>query len=71
MIRIVIFGNSGSGKSTLAHSYAKNPHVQHLDLDEIAWKAPGVRKDLNESIAQLRSFISDNEEWVLKDVTRL
>lgn len=66
MKRIVIFGNSGSGKSTLADSYARDPHVHHLDLDEIAWKAPGIRKEIEESIAELRSFLSDNEEWVIE-----
>lgn len=38
----------------------------HLDLDEIAWKSHGIRQDIKEGIAELRSFISCNEEWVIE-----
>ena len=66
MKQVVIFGNSGSGKSTLARSYAESAEVKHLDLDEIAWKAPGIRKELEESIGELKTFISKNSEWIIE-----
>ena len=66
MIRIVIFGNSGSGKSTLARSYALTRNIKHLDLDEIAWATPGVRKDIATSMRDLASFASAHDEWVIE-----
>lgn len=66
MKRIVIFGNSGSGKSTLAHSFAADSQVAHLDLDSIAWQTPGVRKELQQSIAELSTFIRNHEQWVIE-----
>jgi len=66
MIRLLIFGNSGSGKSTLARSYSKHFGIAHLDLDEIAWEAAGVRKGLEASIGELKEFVSTNVEWVIE-----
>lgn len=65
-MRIVIYGNAGSGKSTLARSYAKNPGVQHLDLDEIAWTNSGVRRAYSDSIDALNSFMGTHESWVIE-----
>ncbi|MDQ8185675.1 AAA family ATPase [Pelagicoccus sp. SDUM812002] len=66
MIRTIIFGNSGSGKSTLAHRLASSERVEHLDLDTLAWKEPGVRQDIELSTAQIVNFISRNEQWVIE-----
>lgn len=66
MNRILIFGNSGSGKSTLARRYRKGLGIAHLDLDEIAWEAEGVRKRLEDSIGELRDFVSAHDQWVIE-----
>lgn len=66
MKRVVIFGNSGSGKSTLARHLAKEHQLQHLDLDEIAWESPAVRRDIAESIEALQSFAAEHAEWVIE-----
>ena len=66
MKRIVIFGNSGSGKSTLAKRIAQDPAVYHLDLDTLAWETPGVRKEVTESVAELREFLSEYDQWVIE-----
>ena len=63
---VVIFGNSGSGKTTLARHLAKEHKLQHLDLDDIAWESPGVRRDIAESVEALRSFITEHDEWVIE-----
>lgn len=40
--------------------------IEQLDLDEIAWEAPGVREDIEKSVQKLRSFLSDNSDWVIE-----
>lgn len=65
-MRILIYGNSGSGKSTLAGRCAKILSVPHFDLDEIAWKSAGVRKEISESIGELDAFIASHGSWVIE-----
>jgi adenylate kinase family enzyme len=69
MHRVVIFGNSGSGKSTLAKEKAEFHSCAHLDLDTVAWddgyEAP-TRRPLMESAAQIESFLTKNENWVIE-----
>lgn len=66
MKRIVIFGNSGSGKSTLARRLAADDALVHLDLDQLAWSSPGVRRPLEESAAEIARFVELNESWVVE-----
>lgn len=66
MIKVVIFGNSGSGKSTLARRFAAHPGVGYLDLDNIAWVASGERKDIPESIEELKAFMNTHTSWVIE-----
>jgi adenylate kinase family enzyme len=64
--RILIFGNSGSGKTTLARALAAEHRIPHLDLDALAWREPGVRKALGESVAQIEAFAAAQPEWVVE-----
>ena len=69
--RVLIFGNSGSGKSMLAKCLASSDDLAHLDLDSLAWQAyeppkPPQRMPLNESEHSLRTFIQDNQNWVVE-----
>ena len=68
MKRILIFGNSGSGKSALAKELCAAESLDHLDLDNLAWKAcsPPERKPINESAAEISKFIDLYEEWVIE-----
>lgn len=66
MQRIIVFGNSGSGKTTLARSLASDFGLAHLDLDQLAWSAPGVRRPLAESEAAIRSFLQGQSDWVIE-----
>lgn len=66
MNRIVIYGNAGSGKSTLARSYAESFGIAYLDLDRIAWDSPGVRREIERTLNDLRSFMLDHESWVVE-----
>ncbi|HSK20392.1 MAG TPA: hypothetical protein VK912_14665 [Longimicrobiales bacterium] len=64
MYRILIFGNSGSGKSTMARDLSRRYGIAHLDLDQLAWSEPAVRKPLTESAADIAAFTRRNQEWV-------
>jgi adenylate kinase family enzyme len=66
MQRVLIFGNSGSGKSTLAGRLARERQLVHLDLDSLAWEAPGVRKPLAGSEVLISEFLDVNRRWVVE-----
>ena len=66
MHRILIYGNSGSGKTTMARKAAAGHGLPHLDLDLVAWDAPGERRALAESVAALEAFFAANEGWVIE-----
>lgn len=66
MQRIVVFGNSGSGKTTLARSLASDRGLARLDLDQLAWDAPGVRLPFAVSEAAIRSFMEREAEWIIE-----
>lgn len=64
MPRIVIFGNSGSGKTTMARRLSEQHRVPHLDLDQLAWSSPGVRKPHDDSAAEIHAFAAAAPEWI-------
>jgi len=64
--RIVLFGNSGSGKTTMARALSRAYGLAHLDLDQLAWESPGVRKSAAESGETIRSFVRAHREWVIE-----
>jgi len=66
MQRIVIYGNSGSGKTTMARAVAAEHGLAHLDLDLVAWDAPGERRPLAASVAMLEEFFAAHEGWVIE-----
>lgn len=66
MQRILIFGNSGSGKTTLARTLAEETGLVHLDLDQLAWQSPGVRRPLGESEAAIDAFVGEHSGWIVE-----
>jgi adenylate kinase family enzyme len=66
MRRILIYGNSGSGKTTMARAVAAEHGLEHLDLDLIAWDAPGERRSPEASVAMLEEFFASHPEWVIE-----
>jgi adenylate kinase family enzyme len=64
--RILIFGNSGSGKTTLARRLAGEFGLAHLDLDSLAWDAPGVRRSPEASVRVISDFVRTHAEWVIE-----
>jgi adenylate kinase family enzyme len=68
MQRVAIFGNSGSGKTPLALRMSSEGSLAHLDLDSLAWQPthPPTRRALQDSAAEIRSFMSRNHSWVIE-----
>jgi hypothetical protein len=64
--RILIFGNSGSGKTTMARRLAEEFGLAHLDLDSLAWDAPGVRRSPEASARLISDFVRTHAEWVIE-----
>jgi adenylate kinase family enzyme len=64
--RLIVFGNSGSGKTTLARSLAREHGLAHLDLDGLAWRAPGVRLPAPESADAILAFVRREPAWVIE-----
>jgi adenylate kinase family enzyme len=64
MHRILIFGNAGSGKSTMARRLSADLRIPHLDLDQLAWSSPGVRRPLADSARALDEFRTRQAKWV-------
>jgi adenylate kinase family enzyme len=65
-MRIILLGNAGAGKSTMARRLMNGRSIPRLSLDEIAWAEGTERKRLEESVQALRSFIDDNEQWIIE-----
>jgi adenylate kinase family enzyme len=66
MQRILIYGNSGSGKTTMARAVAAELGVEHLDLDLIAWDAPGERRSPAASGDLLEEYFAAHDAWVIE-----
>jgi adenylate kinase family enzyme len=61
-MRLVLLGNAGAGKSTMARRLNQGKSIPHLSLDQIAWKEGTERRPLDESIAELKQFLVENED---------
>lgn len=48
----------------MARRLADELRIPHLDLDQLAWSTPGVRKLLSESAREIKAFTSANSAWV-------
>jgi adenylate kinase family enzyme len=64
--RIVLLGNAGSGKTTSARALCERHGLAHLDLDDVAWTTPGVRRPLAESVAEVEAFAQAHDDWVIE-----
>lgn len=67
-MRVAILGNSGSGKSTLARWLSTYARAATLDLDSVAWQPNeiAVARDPDDAAADVRSFCSANDSWVVE-----
>ena len=65
-MRIIILGNSGSGKSTLAREIKLRKDVPVLSLDDLAFASEAVRRPVEGSLADVRTFIWQHSNWVIE-----
>lgn len=63
---MVILGNAGSGKSTLSKKLIAMEPAARLSLDDVAFDAGPERRQLQESINQVKRFIADNDSWIIE-----
>jgi len=66
--KILVFGNSGAGKSTLSKKLCIDEHLAHLDLDTLAFnkKSPTQRREIEESLNEVKVFLEKNDSWVIE-----
>lgn len=48
----------------MARRLSRERGLAHLDLDSLAWTAPGVRKPVEDSAKEITAFITANSDWV-------
>lgn len=48
----------------MARRLAREHGLPHLDLDQLAWTSPGVRKPLAESAKEIEIFAAANPQWI-------
>lgn len=65
-MRIIILGNSGSGKSTLAREINRRKEVPVLSLDDVAFASEAVRRPVEESLADVHTFVRQHPSWVVE-----
>ena len=66
MSGILIVGNSGSGKSTLAMRLAEEQQLDHLDLDTLCWREPGIRQALDVTMDAISDWLEQHRNWVIE-----
>jgi len=66
MVKIILLGNAGAGKSTLSRRWMAEQPAVRLSLDEVAFHAGSERRPLEESLADVRRFILENESWIIE-----
>ncbi len=65
-MNIILLGNAGAGKSTMAKKIMGDRHLPYLCLDDIAWNNDLERKPLDQSIAEMLSFIASHDQWIIE-----
>ena len=48
----------------MARRLARTHGLPHLDLDQLAWTSPGVRKPLADSAREIEVYTSANSAWI-------
>ena len=65
-MKVILLGNAGSGKSTLSKKLISLQPAARLSLDEVAFESSTERRPLQQSIADVKRFISENESWIIE-----
>ncbi|MCT0199624.1 hypothetical protein KQ313_08040 [Synechococcus sp. CS-1325] len=65
-MNIIILGNAGAGKSTLSRSIIATRPAAELSLDEVAFHGSTERRPLQDSIEDVKHWISSHDRWIIE-----
>lgn len=65
-MKTILLGNAGAGKSTLSKRLIATQPAARLSLDEVAFQQGAQRRPLQDSLADVRLFMADNESWIIE-----
>ncbi len=65
-MKVIILGNAGAGKSTLARKLIASQPAARLSLDEVAFQGGTERRPIQESIDDVKRWISEKESWIIE-----
>ncbi len=65
-MRIILLGNAGAGKSTLSRKLIARHPAARLSLDEVAFAGGTERRPLEDSVADVKRWIADKENWIIE-----
>jgi len=65
-MKVILLGNAGAGKSTLAKTLISQQPAARLSLDEVAFQGSTERRPLQDSLADVKRFIANNESWIIE-----
>jgi adenylate kinase family enzyme len=66
IMKVILLGNAGAGKSTLSKKLMAKHPAARLSLDELAFQGGAERRPLDESIADVKGFITAHESWIIE-----
>ncbi len=65
-MKIILLGNAGAGKSTLSRKLIAKHPTARLSLDKVAFQEGTERRPLEDSIADVKRWMADNESWIIE-----
>jgi adenylate kinase family enzyme len=65
-MKVILLGNAGAGKSTLSRLMLTKQPATRLSLDEVAFSGGTNRRPLQESIQDVRNWISGHSSWIIE-----
>lgn len=65
-MKAILLGNAGAGKSTLSRLMMAKEPAARLSLDEVAFRGGTDRRPLEESIEDVRRWISGHHSWIIE-----
>lgn len=65
-MKVILLGNAGAGKSTLSKRLLSKHPAARLSLDAVAFQGGPQRRPLQDSINDVKRWISSNESWIIE-----
>lgn len=65
-MKAILLGNAGAGKSTLSRLMMAKQPAARLSLDEVAFRGGTDRRPLEDSIEEVKRWISAHPSWIIE-----